>query len=67
MECTEIGKDVGSDVNHGKATYPALLGIEAARRKAHALVDEAVTSLHLFDTRADMLREIAYYIVERRK
>jgi geranylgeranyl diphosphate synthase type II len=60
-----LGKDVGSDVARGKATYPALLGLEAARQRAGELRDMAVDALADFDERADPLREIARYIVDR--
>jgi len=63
----EIGKDVGSDMANNKATYPAIIGLEASRQKARMLVDRAVTALSIFDERADPLREIARYTIERRK
>ncbi|MBI4211769.1 MAG: polyprenyl synthetase family protein [Deltaproteobacteria bacterium] len=62
----EIGKDVGSDVDAHKATYPAIIGIEAARIKERCLVDEAISALAIFDDKADPLREIAKYIVDRK-
>ncbi len=37
----ELGKDVGSDVDRGKATYPALHGVEESHRKAELLIEEA--------------------------
>lgn len=64
---TEIGKDKGSDDAKGKSTYPAVIGIEASRSRAVALVDLAITSLASFDDRAEPLRLIARYVVERKK
>ncbi len=61
-----IGKPVGSDLEKGKATYPALFGIEASRQKAIELVEEALAALSPFDHRAEPLRDIARYIVERK-
>jgi geranylgeranyl diphosphate synthase type II len=60
-----LGKDVGSDQERGKATYPALLGLEAARERAKELRDVALASLEGFDERAEPLRSIAHYIVNR--
>ncbi len=61
-----IGKPVGSDLEKEKATYPALFGIEASRQKAIELVEEALAALSPFDHRAEPLRDIARYIVERK-
>jgi len=62
---SELGKDVGSDQNRGKATYPALLGLEGARVRARELRDVALSSLDVFGESARPLREIARYIVDR--
>lgn len=61
----DLGKDVGSDRGRDKATYPALLGLDGARQRARELRELAFTSLELFDTSAQPLREIASYIVDR--
>ena len=61
-----LGKAVGKDAAAGKATFVDLLGAEEARRRAGALVDEAVAGLARFDDKAAPLRGIARYIVERR-
>ena len=62
----EIGKDAGSDAERGKATYPALVGMADAKRRAAELVEIALESLEPFDAKADPLREIAKYIVYRK-
>jgi len=62
----EIGKDAGSDQARGKATYPAVMGIGDAKRRAAELVEMALESLEGFDTTADPLREIARYIIARK-
>ncbi len=62
----ELGKDAGSDQARGKATYPAVVGIAEARRRAAELLDMAIESLAGFDHRADPLREIARYVVARK-
>ena len=61
----QLGKDVGSDQERGKATYPALLGLDGARQRASELRELALSSLDLFGGSARPLREIANYIVDR--
>lgn len=61
----ELGKDVGSDQQRGKATYPALLGLAGARERARELRELALSSLETFADTARPLREIASYIVNR--
>lgn len=62
----EIGKDAGSDEARGKATYPAVMGLSAAKVEAEAMMDEALRALEIFGSEADALRGIAHYIVQRR-
>ena len=62
----ETGKAVGKDAAAGKETFVSLLGVDGARKRANELVDRAVTHLSVFDARADLLRETARFVVERR-
>jgi geranylgeranyl diphosphate synthase type II len=62
----QIGKDAGSDLERGKATYPAVLGINESKMHASELVKDALDALSGFDEKADPLREIARYIVNRK-
>jgi geranylgeranyl diphosphate synthase, type II len=62
----ELGKDAGSDEARGKATYPALMGLEASKARAQELVQMALDALEQFDERAEPLRQIASYIVKRK-
>ena len=62
----EIGKDAGSDEARGKATYPAVMGLAAAKEEADAMMAEAMRALDIFGAEADPLREIAAYIVTRK-
>jgi geranylgeranyl diphosphate synthase type II len=62
----EIGKDAGSDEARGKATYPAVMGLAAAKEEAQAMMNEALRALEIFGAEADPLREIARYIVQRK-
>ena len=64
-ESSTLGKTVGSDEARGKATYPAVVGIEESRRLAGNLVDEAVSYLGVFGERGQPLREIAGYLIRR--
>ena len=61
-----LGKDTGSDRKKKKVTFPALIGIESSREKATSLIEEAITALGSFDERAEPLRMIARFIVERK-
>lgn len=59
------GKALQKDADAGKATLVSLLGIDGARARARVLVDEAVSGLAAFGPRADLLRAIARYTLER--
>ena len=63
----QLGKTAGKDSASQKATYPALFGVEESERKADALVNEAFEELGTFGRRADTLKELARYLVERKK
>jgi farnesyl diphosphate synthase len=64
-ETQVIGKPSGSDARLGKATYPALLGLEASRSRCEALLGSAMAQLDRFGPRAEPLAWLARYIVER--
>jgi len=61
-----MGKTVGEDARKGKVTYPALLGLEESRRRARELIGRALSSIEGLDGKADPLRWIARYIIERK-
>ncbi|MBH3430233.1 (2E,6E)-farnesyl diphosphate synthase [Pseudomonas alkylphenolica] len=61
-----LGKRQGADIARDKPTYPALLGLEAAKGYAQELRDQALDALRPFDAAAEPLRALARYIVERR-
>jgi geranylgeranyl diphosphate synthase type II len=63
----QLGKTAGKDSAAQKATYPALFGIEESVRKADALVASALAELDGFGERADNLKELAQYLVQRKK
>lgn len=60
-----LGKNIGSDQERSKATYPALLGLGESRQRARELRDIALTALDSFGASAQPLRDIAGYIVDR--
>ena len=63
----QLGKTAGKDTVSEKATYPALFGIDASIRKADSLVNEAFAELESFGDRAETLKEVGRYLVERKK
>jgi geranylgeranyl diphosphate synthase type II len=65
-ETAEMGKVAGMDEKRHKATYPAVLGLEATRGWARRLVDDAVAVLEPFESKAEPLRELAQYLLVRR-
>jgi farnesyl diphosphate synthase len=62
----ETGKPVGADAAAGKATFVSILGIDRARAQAELLIDQAVAHLDLFEERAELLRQVARFVVNRR-
>jgi geranylgeranyl pyrophosphate synthase len=62
----ELGKTAGRDVALGKSTYPALLGVDGARRRADALIDDAMSALREARILSAPLESLARYIVARR-
>jgi farnesyl diphosphate synthase len=62
----DTGKSVGQDATAGKSTFVSILGLEQAREQAAMLSRQAVEHLEIFGARAEVLRELAHYVVERR-
>jgi geranylgeranyl diphosphate synthase type II len=62
----ELGKTAGKDQAQQKATYPAVHGLEVSRIQATALVGEAHAALKSFGPRAEPLRALGTFIVERK-
>ena len=60
-----IGKSAGSDEKNQKSTYPAILGVDGARRRAGEVYAAAVTALDRLGEPAAGLRWIADFIVNR--
>ena len=62
----DTGKDTNKDEDAGKATFVSTMGKEAAKARADMLVAQANRHLKIFEGRADMLKELAEYVLERR-
>jgi geranylgeranyl diphosphate synthase type II len=62
-----MGKAVGTDSIRGKNTYPSLLGSEKSKEFAKNLVNKALQALDAFDKKADPLRALATYIIQRKR
>ena len=60
-----LGKTQGKDKDNDKPTYPALLGLAGAKKKAQELHEKALESLSIFGTEADLLRDLSLYIIQR--
>jgi geranylgeranyl diphosphate synthase type II len=63
---SQLGKTAGKDVASEKATWPAVYGVAQSVKDAEQLVDEAFSQLDVYDKRADRLKAVARYLVERK-
>jgi geranylgeranyl diphosphate synthase, type II len=63
----QLGKTAGKDTAAEKATYPALFGVDESLKKADALAAEATAALDVFGERAETLKALAHFLVERKK
>jgi geranylgeranyl diphosphate synthase, type II len=66
VDSEHLGKTAGKDQATEKTTWPAVYGIEQSRRDAAQLVDEAFAALEPYGSRADGLKAVARYLVERK-
>lgn len=62
----ETGKEVGKDQEAGKSTFVSEMGIENAKARAEMLIEQSIRHLKTFDKRAEMLVELANYVLQRR-
>jgi len=62
-----MGKAVGTDRLNKKSTYPSLLGLDASKEFARKLIRQALQALETFDNKAEPLRAMAIYIIERKR
>lgn len=61
-----VGKATGKDADANKATFVSLLGVDKARQQADMLSEQAAAHLEIFGEKADLLKQLARFIVERR-
>jgi geranylgeranyl diphosphate synthase type II len=61
----KLGKSAGKDVTAKKATYPAVIGLNASRTEARRLTRQAHNSLSIFGAKAEALHALANYLLER--
>jgi geranylgeranyl diphosphate synthase type II len=63
----QLGKTAGKDMAAEKATYPALYGLEESERRAKELVEAGCAQLEEFGAKAETLKALARFLVERKK
>lgn len=63
----ELGKQTGVDAKRGKNTYPSNYGMEKSKSMLKEITANAIEAISEFDNRAEILRHIAFYIMERKK
>jgi len=61
----QVGKRIGKDQDQGKATFVSLMGVDGARDQALRLRDQAIEHLVTFEEKADPLRDMAHFVVNR--
>jgi len=65
-DSAHLGKTAGKDQATEKVTWPAVYGIEQSQRDASLLIEEAFAALEPYGNRADNLKAVARYLVERK-
>ena len=64
---TQTGKRTGKDQHRGKATFVSLLGAPGARNEAQLRIKSAIAHLEYFDEKAAPLRDLAEFVLRRKK
>ena len=64
-DAEKAGKALRKDAEAGKATFVSLLGLEGAKARARALIDEAIDALDAFGPDAETLRDLARFVIAR--
>lgn len=62
----KVGKELGKDAEAGKATFLTILGADRAKMQAKMLSEQAIEHLDIFGDSANLLRDVARFVVERR-
>ena len=63
----QLGKTAGKDSASNKATYPSLFGMDESLRRADELVATATAALNDFGARAQVMKDIAAFLISRKK
>ncbi len=63
----EMGKAVGKDNDHDKATFVSILGMDGAKNKANSLCEKAIEELAIFGEKAHILRQVCHFVIDRKK
>ena len=63
----KMGKAVGTDADRDKNTFPSVMGLSESREYAGQLIEKALHAIEAFDKKAEPLRAIARYIIERNR
>jgi len=66
-DAKELGKAINKDEAAGKATFVSLLGVERAHEQAEILTDQAMKHLEIFGEKGNLLRDLAGFVIDRRK
>ncbi len=66
VDSVQLGKTAGKDQATEKATWPAVYGVEQSLRDAAQLIEEAFAALEPYGSRAEGLKSVARYLVERK-
>ena len=61
-----LGKQTGMDAQRGKMTWPALVGVEAAKERSAQLWDEAEKTLEIFGEKAWFMHAFAQQLRKRK-
>lgn len=62
---SKLGKNIGSDLEKNKSTYPSLLGLDESKKIAKDLIQEAKKCISIFEDKNEFLIGLADYIVDR--
>jgi geranylgeranyl diphosphate synthase type II len=66
QESSQLGKTAGKDVASEKATWPAVYGVDQSVQDAERLITEAFAQLSSYGEKAERLKAVAQYLVERK-
>jgi geranylgeranyl diphosphate synthase type II len=66
VDSAQLGKTAGKDEATEKATWPSVYGVDQSLRDAAQLVDEAFAALEPYGSRADGLKAVARYLIQRK-